>query len=704
MAEDVIVEGGDEGAVRQVRLKRHWSKRLATELAALFLALLLLIGLGLVLLDTAPGHRWLADRIANLEIKSGLKIEIGRIEGSIFGESRLRNVRISDPRGTFLTSPEITLDWAPGAWLGNRLHIDRLESGRVTLHRLPKFRPTGRTGPILPGFDIHIGALEIRRLELAAGVSGTPRVGALSGSADVRDGRALVRLDGGLKGGDRFKLLLDAEPDRNRFDLEADMTAPADGLLPAILGKKLPMALAISGDGNWKRWRGRATMDLGGKRRVALALAADNGRYRLGGRIAPQDFFKGRLLRLTSPVITVRGTATLKDRLLDGELRLGSPALRAVGRGILDLGRNRYREIRIGADLVQPPALFKNMTGRNIRLVATLDGAFGTADFSYRLTSPLVKFDNVGFVDVRAEGRGRGTPWPMRVPLRLQARAVTGVGDVAGAILANVRIEGMLLASRDLIRGDKLKLTSDKLSGNVSLMINLRNGDFTFLISGGLTRYQIPGLGIVDVKTDLRVIPGPGGKARVVGKAEAWVRRLDNAFFRDLTGGLPRLTTDLERLPDGVLRFTNLQLYSPDLRLSGAGIRRRDGTFHIEASGRQAKYGTLRMILDGRIERPRVELFLDRPNEAMDIRDMRLVLDPVAEGFAYRASGSSRLGPFTSNGRILLPKGAPTVIAIAAWTSRGRPRAAIFARSRAASSARCASPAAGSTGRSASGR
>jgi translocation and assembly module TamB len=132
-----------------------------------------------------------------------------------------------------------------------------------------------------------------------------------------------------------------------------------------------------------------------------------------------------------------------------------------------------------------------------------------------------------------------------------------------------------------------------------------------------------------------------------------------------LTGSLPRLTTDLERTEDGILHFSNLQLYSRDLRLSGSGIRRRDGTFHIEARGKQAKYGTLRMILDGRIERPKLDILLDRPNEALDIRAMRLLLDPTATGFDYRAVGGSRLGPFTSNGRILLPKGGRTVIAVA---------------------------------------
>jgi translocation and assembly module TamB len=157
----------------------------------------------------------------------------------------------------------------------------------------------------------------------------------------------------------------------------------------------------------------------------------------------------------------------------------------------------------------------------------------------------------------------------------------------------------------------------------------------------------------------------------VVGTAKAWVRRLDNSFFRDLAGGLPSLTTELERGNDGIVHFANLQLYSPALRLSGAGARLQNGTFHIVASGRQAKYGPLRMVLDGHIERPRIDLFLQSPNASLGIRGMRLLLDPTSAGFDYRASGGSKLGPFTSNGQILLPPGAPTVIAIALLEAGG---------------------------------
>ncbi|HEU5285233.1 MAG TPA: translocation/assembly module TamB, partial [Sphingomicrobium sp.] len=151
---------------RERRLRSDWPRRLAQELLALVVSLLILLAAGLVLLDTAPGHRFIVDRIARIETASGLNIRIGRIDGSVFGKSKLKNVTVSDTRGVFLTSGEIELDWAPGAWLYNSLHIDRLYARQVRLTRLPKLRPTGRKGPILPGFDIHIGELVIDRLEL----------------------------------------------------------------------------------------------------------------------------------------------------------------------------------------------------------------------------------------------------------------------------------------------------------------------------------------------------------------------------------------------------------------------------------------------------------------------------------------------------------------------------------------------------------
>ena len=672
MAETVVVESGGSEPPK-VRLRSDWRWRLLNELFAFFVALLFLLAALLVLLDSAPGHRFIVDQVGRFATASGLRIHIGRIDGSIFGKSQLRNVTVADQGGVFLTSPNIKLDWAPGAWFANKLSIDSITAERVTLIRAPKLKPSGRKGPILPGFDIHIGQLRVDHLDIGPAVGGKPRSGRLWGKADVHRGRALVELQALIaNGGDRIAFHLDAEPDRNKFDLRARTLSPADGLLPAMIGIRRSIDLSIAGKGSWARWRGAAALDMSGRPTARLALGVDNGLYRLQGRVAAAQFLNGKLQRLTVPAVTLRGSATLKDRILDGQLTAASGQLRAVAKGAIDLANNRYRGMRLGVDLLKPPALFPNMTGKNVRMVWTLDGPFATADYSYRLTSQFVQFDTTGFTGLHAEGRGRLGPWPMRVPIRLSAKAITGIGDVAGAMLANPSIEGWLTVTSKLVRGENLKLTSAKWNGKLSVLIDLVSGRFEVLLSGAMQRYLIPGLGIVDVMTDLKVMPGPGGKgSHVVGTAKAWVRRLDNSFFRELTGGLPSLTTNLERGNDGIVHFSNLQIYSPKLRLSGAGERFNDGTFHIVASGRQAKYGPLKLVLDGQIERPKLDLFLESPNESLGLKAVHLLLNPIAAGFDYRASGGSKLGPFTSSGQILLPTNAPTVIAIASLDAGG---------------------------------
>src|SRR5207237_2138357 len=154
-------------------------------------------------------------------------------------------------------------------------------------------------------------------------------------------------------------------------------------------------------------------------------------------------------------------------------LTAASPELRAVARGTIDLANNRYRDLRLGADLLRPPALFPNMTGRNVRVVATVDGPFATANYSYRLSSDFVKFDDTGFTGLHAEARGRLTPWPMRVPILLGARAISGIGDVAGAMLANPKIEGWVSVTPKLVQGQDLRLTSAKWNGKIALLIDL---------------------------------------------------------------------------------------------------------------------------------------------------------------------------------------------------------------------------------------
>jgi translocation and assembly module TamB len=638
-------------------------------LAGLLLAMMVAVWA----IDTGPGHRFIVDRIAALAPSSGLRIRIGRIDGSIWGEATLRDVRLYDAKGLFLEAPELDLDWRPADWLRNRLNIHSLTSDLVVLHRLPKLKPSARKRQaILPGFDIRIGKLDIRHLRVEPAVTGARRVARITGKADIRDGRALIDLKALTTAGDRLVLLIDSEPDRDKFDIETRVEAPSGGVLGAILGTRRPMNLVVTGDGRWTDWRGAARMDVSANRVIDLTLAAREGTYSLSGNLAPAPILKGKLQRLSSPRILVTGQAKLADRQLDTTLSLRSRAVALDAAGVLDLAESSFDGMQVNLHLLRPPALFPNMTGTNVRLRVTLDGPFEVAEFDYLLTAPRIAFDNTGFETVRIQGRGRLSKSPVKLPVRFTARRVTGVGDVAGGILSGLSVDGLLNVTARDVTGNGLVLRSDKLRGKLSLYLDLRTGRYDVGVSGQLTRYLIPGLGIVDVTTDVKVIPGPGGRGtRVEGRGRAWVRRFDNSFLRNLAGGLPQIDTRLIRGPNGVLMFEGLVLKGPAIRITGSGLRRRDGTFYFKGAGTQGSYGPFRMVLDGNIARPKMDLVFARPQPALGLADVSLHLDPNPQGFAYRADGGSRLGPFTSEGAILLPSGQPAVIAISALNVSG---------------------------------
>lgn len=628
------------------------------------LVLLLALLLALWSIDTDAGHRFLIDRIERLQIKTGLRVRIGRIDGSIYGRARLKDVRFYDPQGLFLSAPDIKLRWTPWRWASNKLDIDELTAATATLHKIPAFRATGQPFT-LPSFDIRIGRLGIDRLRIEKGVAGAERVGSLALSTDVRSGRAMVRGAAWTSAGDRLQLMLDSEPARRKFDLGARLVAPAGGVLGRLVGVSRPLGLRIAGKGDWSAWDGAAVAEASGARIVDTALQVRNGEYRLTGGLFFESITKGRLQRLAGRRIGVDGRGRFDRGILSGRLKLRSAALAAQADGGLDLRRGQYDALVLRAGLIQPPALFKNMRGRDVQLRALLDGPYRTARFRYLITSPVMFFDNTGFEQVRIDGAGRLSRSPVTVPVRFTARRVTGVGDVAGGILANLTVDGLLKVTAQTITGDNLRVRSDKLTSRASLFVDLRNGEYDVRLAGELTRYYIPGLGIVDVKTTLSVVPGANRLGtHLVGRAQAWVRRFDNGFLLGLAGGLPQLETGLTRDRDGIVHFTNLRITAPKLVLIGTGFRRRDGSFYFEGGGRQATYGALRLTLDGRIERPKLAIFLPRPLDALGIADMRLFLDPNAAGFAYRAGGGSTLGPWTSAGAILLPRGAPARIAV----------------------------------------
>lgn len=640
------------------------------------LGLVLVAVLGLAALlwvaDTGIGHRYIADRIDGLKLESGLRIKVGRIEGSIYGRTRLIGLKIADARGVFFESDAVAVDWTPSAWLNNRLDIDRLTAPSATLYRMPALKPSATPQPILPSFDIRIGHFQLDRLTIGPAIVRPTRVARFAGRADIHNGRALVDLDARASSGDRVTVMLDSEPDRNKFDVAAAVDAPANGVLAGMTGLPRPLMLRLGGRGSWTDWRGVLLAQSGKNALARLTLAARSGRYDLQGMTHPSLLLGGTAAALIAPGVAVKGNARLDNRRLDTHLALASPALAASANGIVDLTRSSFEGMRVDVHLLRSQAVLPTLSGRDIAARVVLDGPFSTAAFDYLVTAPRAAIDATGFEDVRISGRGRLSPQPFLVPLRLTASRVTGVGTVAGGILGNLSVEGVLRITSTLIASDNLRVRSDKLNGVLTLIFDIPTGVYSVGLSGQLSRYLIPGLGIVDVRSVLKVVPGPNGQGiRIAGRGQVWVRRLDNASIAGLTGGLPYIDTALERSPDGTTRFTGLKLRSPALTLDGSGFLRPDGTVYFQGTGQQRTYGPLKITVDGPMTRPKVDLILAHPLPSAGLTDVHAQLLPTSAGYEWTASGGSMLGPFSGHGAILLPTGGQTVVRIAALTVAG---------------------------------
>ncbi|BAV64359.1 translocation/assembly module TamB domain-containing protein [Sphingobium cloacae] len=653
---------------RPSKLRRAWDGRWQRWVTAVLGALLLIAVGALVWLDTPSGHRFLVSRIAGISPPSGLRIRVERIDGSIYRKAVLHGLELSDPKGRFFDAPRVELEWWPFAWLSNRLDIDRLAIPRATLHKLPKLNPSEREGPILPGFDIRLMELSVGQLAIDRSVAGRAQVATLSGDADIRGGRAIIDLSARVLGGeDALKIALDSRPDDDKFDLEVIMNAPKGGVLAAMAGLRQDANLRVHGKGSWTRWDGQLAGTLDAQPAVALDLTARKGHYSAKGSIeGPAMAGNGLVERLSTPRLSVQAEGGMENRVIDGTLSLRSAAIDLTADGAIDLRNNALDNMLVDVKLARPEALLKNMRGSDVAARIRLDGAFASPGYEYLLTAKQLIFDKTTISDLRADGKGRKAKnGPALIPVRLRARRLDGQGELVEGIFRNFALDGVLQLKGQQIVSNPMTVRSDRLSGKLLMMADLKTGRYDFGLDGQINGLLIRGLGVVDLTSKLRAAPGAKGEFSLSGHALARMRRLDNSFLHSLGGGLPTLRSGLALGADGQLAFNDLHVQSPLLVLDAKGYRRRDGTVHFEGSGRHQQYGPLNVTLDGQIDRPAVDLLLHRPMDALGLREVKARFDPDATGYAFTAEGGSTLGPFSGNGAILLPEGGQAIVRVA---------------------------------------
>lgn len=653
---------------------RPWLRRL------LHVVLLLAVSLGvlLALLNTQIGRDQLVRLLPRLTLESGLGVRIARVRGSIWTASEIEGLELTDGKGVFLTAERVTLDWRPLAFLNaNRLDIRRAASPEVRWLRMPELKPTA-SDRILPDFDIAIGALRVDRLVVEAPVFGREQLLQLRAEADIRAGRAKVllaadTLEAELGGGDRLRLTLDAEPDRDRLELAAALDAPEGGVVLGLLGLAKPLTVRLQGDGGWTRWAGRLQGTSDGEALADVAIAGRDGRFSARGMVAPPLLLEGVAARALGPELQMDASLGLGGAQQSGAprdltLRLAGPTLRAALRGRLQAGSEEIENGSLDVRLLEPEAIFDKFGGTDIRLRAKLAGSLAAPLMDWTLTAADASWGETGIVDVRAAGllRPADDEAGTELPLTLRVGRVVGVGDVAAPLLLDLRGEGTLLIRDGRLTGDGLALRSTRLLSRVDVMWRFADGDWRVGVDGrapglALADVGVPGLGVGDATAKLVIVPAGDG-ARTSGDVRLQMTRLDNGAVQSLVDGLPVLRTAFVLAPDLSVALSGLELTSPGLTLAGDGALRVDGGLQLDARGRLRDYGPLGLAVRGNSANPLLRLTLDAPGLGIGLADVSADVTRAGGGWAVVASAGSNFGPVNLRGAVLTPDDAPVAL------------------------------------------
>ena len=640
--------------------KRPLWQRILKWVLFLILGLVVLVGIVVLGINTDPGRRFVANRIGGYTTASGLNIKVGRIDGSLYGAMVLSDVRVADPKGVFLTSPKLAVDWRPFAFVDNHVDVRTLSTDLVTLARRPVLNqtpPTDENAPLLPDLDIDVNRLHVGRLVIAKPVTGQTHMVRIDGSVHIADRRAQLVTDAaalkgaGIAGGDTLHLKLDAVPEQNKLDVDLKLNAPVGGVVATMGSLKAPLTATVDGRGSWAAWQGRAVATLGGGQLANVDLTARNGHIEVRGFATPGLYLEGPVERLTAPRLDLAIDTTLNDRKADTRMTLKSDALAVDAGGLIDLANSTFGNFAVNARLLTPGAIAPNLRGRDVMARVVLDGAFATPTVDYKINAAAIGFGTTTVENVYAEGLARVNADRILVPVKARARRVTGLNAAVGGLTNNVRIEGDFAIAMPNILSDNLRIRSDNIDATAIVVANTATGRYTGALKGRVNNYRLESIGILDLTTDAKLVPGANGGFGITGRVVAQTKQLFNSGIRDFLGGNAVVRSDIGYSPEGIVTFRNLRMNAPQFRITrGQGsFNPANGAVLVDADAYSAQYGPLAARVTGSGDAPVVVLRAARPGVGIGLVNLNARVVGRGGAYAVTASGGTNYGPFTAD-------------------------------------------------------
>jgi|GEM_PF-67882 len=657
-------------------LRRINGWKVARNIALFVVGLAVLLVAALTALNTPPGRRLLVEFATGIKLNSGLQIEIGEIDGSLYGEMTLHDVKIKDLKGVFIQSPAIHLDWRPFGYLGKHVDIRDFSTAKIEMLRRPVLNP-GDTpednGPLLPDLDIDINRLKVDAFVLDAPVLGQDskeaHTIALNGQAHLRHKRLNIDAAAVSEKADKARVLIDAAPDKNQLDISAGLDAPADGLAAKLLGFDKAFIARVDGKGTWKQWNGRAIADLGPDNLLDLGVTAQSGTFHITGATHPDLILTGDTAALFKPAVMIDLTSKMKDRVFDNVLALYTDAVRIDAKGTLDLGKNHFRKLELHARLLKSDVLGKDFTASDLRADLLIDGDFDTPRIDYDLAAKRFDLGGIKLDGFTAKGKSRVTDGGVIVPVNAQLTSLTGIAPQVDPLLTHLKLDGEVRLKDGKLTSDMIRISSDRLKATGTLTGNLKDNLFLARVKASLNNYAVGGVGTVNVSTvaDVKL---NHGKVSVAGTANAQTTRLEDGL-KSFLGGNAKLSGAYAYSEQGVVSLRNLSGKSPDFTLTSAsGSLAPNGAISLNAKAVSAQYGALDAVASGTLDHPNAVIHAANPGLGVKMVDVTAKLSSTPQGFALLADGGSAYGPFSADA-LVMTEGKPLRIDIHKATFAG---------------------------------
>lgn len=649
--------------------KRSRTRRATRWLVGGLAALALLLVAAFVLLSSPIGKRFIADQIAQVAPASGLRFEVGRIEGDLFGKAVLHDVVLFDPQGEFLTIPVVELDWRPLSWITKGLDVRNLTARRGNLLRLPELLPGDPDAPILPDFDIRIDRFVIDDLTLAPGIAGAEaqRVN-LTAQTDIRDGRVFLKADGRLGQRDRIFALIDAEPDGDKFDIEMDYIAPQDGVLAGLLGADAPYRGVITGDGTWSNWTGALLVRRAEERAAAFLITNSSGAYTISGQAYPAPWLTGLPANALGEAVGLIAMGRLDDSVLDGSVWVFGQAVEGTATGVVDLADNAFETLDVSARITDPALFGPDMRLEGATLTAMLDGAFRDLSIPHELSVERFVSGDTVVTGINQQGTATydGTRWVLPLSAEV-ARLATG-NALLDPRLVNGRLNGTVVYTGNRVLSDDLAINFADLSARLALQGDVARGTYALAGPVNVTRLPLENVGNVSGTARIRFALPASAPWTLSADFDGRIPNVTNATLANLAGNAIafRGGVTLGGAAAGGLtpiEFRNVVVGASKLSLRMNG-RVADGNTTLAGSGRHTEYGDFTVEAALTDAGPEAVLVFANPLPAAGLTDVRVAIAPTEEGFAIDTEGGSLLGPFAGQLQLLAPEGGPTRVVI----------------------------------------